>query len=335
MDFEEVYPRIFVYKNVYDEIDKLFEYVKFMESNSTGEYIFEKWKDWFIFGTYGLVNVHGDDGEYMDDSELCRIEKYCYDTLKNATVKVVNHYMEYNQIEWPQNSFVTSPNIAKYFDEKELPAEHTNADKDNLRMQFHTDYPIGEWFWPGRKFLITANTYINDDYDGGEVVFLHGENIIPVKPKAGEIIVFPSGSPLYPKAPEGEPYFHAVNSPSGAEKYFTRSYIQYETTDTTIWDQKRSEFNSEEEWDSYIQSLVRGGHNTAAIYMGEPPEKKGKIVYMDKTMLEKFWISFRLDKYTVGEKFWISITPLAAELYDIDHKHHYIPRSEHCIPDSE
>lgn len=326
MNFEEVYPRIFVYKNVYDEIDKLFECVKFIESNSTGEYIFEKWKDWFVFGTYCSANPNLDEDEIADDSELFEIEKYVYHTLNDATKKVVNHYMDYNQIDWPDHSFVTSSNIAKYFDIKELSSEHNPL--DNLRMQFHTDYPIAEWFWPERKFLITANIYINDDYDGGEVIFLHNENIIPVKPKAGEIIVFPSGSPLYPKAPEREPYFHAVNGISNGEKYFTRSYVQYQTTDTTVWDQKKSEFDSEEEWDLYLQTLVRGGHNTASVYMGDPPQDGDVFYDMHRTM-------FVLDRYKEGEKFWISMTPLATELYDIGDKQHYVARTEHCVPEPE
>lgn len=326
MNFEEIYPNIIVYRDLYENVEELFNKTKFIEKEADGSYLFEKWSKWFIFGTYSSINC-GFDSSWEADNECKLAEKYCYENISNASRNAVEHYMNYYNVDWPENSFVTNPNIARYTREEDLSQEDKTPD-DNLRMQFHTDYPIGEWYWPGRKFLLTCNTYINDNYDGGEVVFLHRDDIISYKPKAGEVLVFPSGSPLFPKYPNRQPYFHAVNSPSINDKYFVRTYLQYDITENETWDDLRSKFDTDEEWEQFLKHEGRSGHNTAAVYMGDMPNLEEEIFDMDEA---KFLVS----KYEPGMKFWVSTTSVPGKLYDFDGVENFLFRDDHCVPKEE
>ena len=102
-------------------------------------------------------------------------------------------------------------------------------------MNYHTDFIKSEADMPGRKFLITCTTYINDDYDGGSVEFYITDNgdTVSYKPKAGEILVFPSG----------EPYYHGVTNIHNGEKFFIRNFVMSPPFEgTKEWLKNQQEF---------------------------------------------------------------------------------------------
>ena len=54
-----------------------------------------------------------------------------------------------------------------------------------------------------------------DDYDGGDICFYINGDFVNYKPKAGDILVFPSGMP----------YYHGVKTIRNGNKFFIRNFI--------------------------------------------------------------------------------------------------------------
>jgi len=321
MKYEEIYPSIIVYKDVIGDIDKLYDLVVKSESSSKGDFILEEWVQWFVFGTYVSVRNEVDDGLLLDfkqnpiQDEWYQKELYIYEQISNATKKCIDHYASMKQISFPDGSFITRPNIAKYI-RLEWLGDDRPEDWGDYAMQFHTDYEIGKWFTKCRQFLLTANLYLNDDYEGGEIIFLHNENIINYKPKKGDLIVFPSGSPRYPEEPFRDPYFHAVSVVESGEKYFTRSYVQYETDYSDYWYELKSSCSSDEEFNSNIESIYKSGHNTVGVFIGDKPYSGISVKYSPKL--------HKNNKI----KIWVSASEYVKLIYDVKSKNMYFRDSD-------
>lgn len=88
--------------------------------------------------------------------------------------------------------------------------ENTNRE---YAIGWHTDRFPGLDYSPGPKPIITVTLYLNDDYEGGEVAFLHENDskVSVYKPAAGDITVFPSSIPFlhaaFPLTSDGNKYF--------------------------------------------------------------------------------------------------------------------------------
>lgn len=262
LDYKEIYPKIFVYNKLLPDADKLHQIMQLSEENSEGKCVYSKWVDWFIFGKYcnsknidTVIEDLSNDKDY--DYQLFEKEYLLYRRLKESTAAAISHYIAANNITLPKDCFITGQNIGRY-----------NPDVDTgegKTMQYHTDYGIGEWYWPGEKFLLTATTYVNDDYEGGEIMFSIGDNIIKYKPEAGDILVFPSGSPLYPG---GEPYFHGVDGIRKSSKFLVRMYLKYVAKGEKKWYDGQEKYG-EDEWYKIAKERAEG-HNTIGIFDGQP-----------------------------------------------------------------
>jgi hypothetical protein len=323
IDYEEIYPNIIVYKNLYSNIKELFDKILFSKKNSKGDFIFEKWREWFTFGDYvsTIPNRNGnhDDPNFLknvpqaDVPKVHEAEYYCYKNIYEASQLSLIHYVKYFNVNIPENSQITQPNIARYSSRNYLSKQKKYRPGD-LAMEFHTDYPISEWYWPGRKFLLTCNTYINDNYLGGEIIFMHGNKIVPYKPVAGDVIVFPSGSPLFPIVPERKPYFHAVAIPCNNDKYFVRTYIQYEEGITNEWEIRKKSFPDEDSFNKFLDQESKNGMNIAEAFLGNKKLDSNKEFYEP----DEDCRGFNLLDYNLGENFWTRVDKKVFDLYDID-----------------
>ena len=207
IEYKELYPKIHLYTNLLPDANKLYEIMKKSEKESEGKYHLKNWDQWSHFGTYSQSKNDMEDsekGQQYDD------EKYLANRVAEAYGVAIDHYIEKTKPELPEGSQLVSSSFSKY--KKDVVA----AEK-KLAMNYHTDFIKSERDMPGRKFLITCTTYINDDYDGGSVEFFITDNgdTISYKPKAGEILVFPSG----------EPYYHGVTNIHNGEKFFIRNFV--------------------------------------------------------------------------------------------------------------
>jgi hypothetical protein len=114
--------------------------------------------------------------------------------------------------------------LARYIPDENL------IDNEELTMNYHTDYMPEDAESPGDKFGITGVLYPNDDYEGGGLIFkvVQKDGSIKefnYKPKAGDLVVFPSGPP----------YYHGVERIYGSPKYITRLYWMYHFEGTDTW----------------------------------------------------------------------------------------------------
>ncbi len=113
---------------------------------------------------YDLKFKRDQVGKYIADSDVLR---ECYDIVDVGLNKSLRHY----ESVWNFNiNYKEAFNFVKY-----LPGEF---------FKIHADHG------PYYTCTVSAVVYLNDDYEGGEIEFPRHDLVL--KPKAGDIILFPS-----------------------------------------------------------------------------------------------------------------------------------------------
>lgn len=216
--YVEIGPFIRIYKNLLPENSLLRQGLDKMADANGKESLYSEWEDWFVFGKYSHEKNNLTGTTLKVDATLNE-ELRLHRSINDATKMAMAHYVGDYKISLPEKSFMTNVNLAFYNDGVDI-----SSDGTNMAMNFHSDYVFPSHGWPGEKFLITVTTYINDDYEGGEIVFLYENTLLTYKPQAGDIIVFPSGNPIFP---QNSPYLHQVKTPLNGRKYILRSFLKY------------------------------------------------------------------------------------------------------------
>lgn len=246
----EIYPQIFVYKNVFKDIDST--YLELKNSNGEEDGLFSPWTQWSLFGTYlnptFANHPHGLSIEYIEAIET-KTEKQekqklaILELFKNFYL-VTQDYAVKNNVDFDTERDVltnsgepikewrmTGPSIARYRTDIE----------DEVAMTYHSDYIREPIVSPGYKFAITALAYFNDDYEGGEIDFIVDGEAYMYKPEAGDFLVFPSGHPDILKK-NGSVYLHGVMPATGSNKYLSRMYWMKYSSGDAEWFEKEEEF---------------------------------------------------------------------------------------------
>ena len=199
--------------NLADKIDVYHNVIPNFEEFINNVYSVDKelWKNWGSFGYYTTLTTEafsGDPHSFITKTRETDLnKKYISQVFSEIFKNITSDYIKRNEIDLP-NWHSSEPQLCKYFPKK---VKYTG-----LILPFHTDYQQERSQMPGIKHGITANLYINDDYEGGEVLFLvePDDQIISYKAKAGDLIVFPSSAP----------YYHGVKNVLDGEKYIIRSF---------------------------------------------------------------------------------------------------------------
>ena len=225
LEYTELYPQIIVYKNMLKDSKKAYNTLLNSEKDNGNNYLSE-WTPWATFGMY----AHAKDNHELNGSENGEqfdAEKELEEEISDSYKKALTHYSQHYNITFPENSEITSNSYCKYF---------ANLDtlKNNLTMQYHTDYNISEKDMPGPKFHTTCTFYINDNYDGGDVQYYINGDVINYKPEAGSIVIFPSS----------EPYWHGVKTITNGNKYFIRNFVVYPYDGNPEWLEKQKLFGA-------------------------------------------------------------------------------------------
>jgi hypothetical protein len=228
--YQEIYPRVLVYKGLFSNPMRTAEILKNSSVSNSTTHFFKDWQQWggvdnnVVFGQY--VPSLGMDFNELE--MLASLDAYhqaqeefqvIIEVIKNFFA-ATNHFMQKFNIQKDDTWTHTPPSFCRYI-------PNTDVRTTDLFMQFHTDYIIEKAAEPGDKFAITTTMYFNDDYEGGEITFKIKGSEFTYKPQAGDLLVFPSGHPLI--LMEGEnPIMHAVNpiGLNGPDRFIVRMFHQ-------------------------------------------------------------------------------------------------------------
>ena len=236
---EYIHDLICVYRKLLPNHEYLLRTIHNSEQIHKGKYIYEEWTDWLSFGKYSsekreLIS------EPITINDGFQTEFRLHESLGLATSCAISNYVTSNNVPLPDSSFITTPSLARY---RLIQERSEDALFGNLAMGYHSDFQIESMGSPGEKFLITCITYLGDDYDGGEIQFFVLGKVFTYKPKSGDILVFPSGSPLFPG---GKPYFHSVKCVTRGNKIMARNFLKYPFAGTEEWHENVTKYGIEE-----------------------------------------------------------------------------------------
>jgi hypothetical protein len=259
----EIYPKIFVYKNLFKDIDKTYALLK--NSNGEEDGIFNPWTQWSEFGEY--LNPMLKDIPYsfmLDDIKQLNTKTLKQEEQKLAIIELFENfyiatqdYIAKNNVDFNINKTlvnkkgekieewkINGPSIARHRIDREGP----------IAMTYHSDYIREPITSPGYKFAITALAYFNDNYDGGEIDFVVNNEAYKYKPVAGDYLVFPSGHPELLMS-EKFIYLHGVMPTKNNSKYLSRMYWMKYSTGEDLWFEKEKEFG-QIVWDEMQEEIM-------------------------------------------------------------------------------
>lgn len=246
-----LYPKVNVYQNAIPNHKEYIDLLKRSQSEPP-QHLFAKWDDWYGFGlmmNLGM-NISHDytndyNGEPLDlNNEYAVKQMEFLKDLDNVFFSVTKDYIDQYSISLP-NWHPSGFSICKYYE---------TIQENHLAMHYHTDYVGANAEAPGLKFAVTCTMYLNDDYEGGGLSFLEEEtgDVIDYKPKAGDVVVFPSGDPITGTSH----YFHGVDKISNGDKYLVRTFWQYNYEGSKEWWEGHSKYGKDE-WEKINKERLK------------------------------------------------------------------------------
>ena len=229
MEVKNLYPRISIYSGLLDPTLNIPKALR-------GTY---DWTSWYTFGEQTVIQLDRKtfdsfptEQEWGALKESIEQPNPAADAILNSFYKATKHYVETNDITPVAWNF-NSPAVCMY--------ETNGGASEDTAMHYHTDLQQEKRAEPGYKPYITCTMYLNDDYEGGEIAFKIAKkdgsfDEVVYKPKAGDILVFPSD----------QPYYHGVRLTTKGQKYFVRSFWDYYFAGTEEWHANQNKYGAEE-----------------------------------------------------------------------------------------
>jgi hypothetical protein len=191
-DLKRLNNDIWYFKNVVSYPQELLQFINEVDENSESYNQITKWNAWTasddIDFVYGKTKNILTDNFYNKNNSLSQKILYIKNSFEMAFDMCLKQYLSAHGLN---------------------PADY------KLMME---QIPIRQWVGPGMgphcdtydgdtDLAFSMITYINEDYEGGEICFPnHG---ITLKPAAGSLVIFPSQ----------EPYLHEVKNVLSGERY--------------------------------------------------------------------------------------------------------------------
>lgn len=233
----EICKRINVYRDLFENLEETFNFIKDTEANNNS--LLGSWEDWYVFGkilrTCSLKDVTAINEKNKKEIKIYEELLNIVDTTLKNHIEKYGYEKVVDQYEWQ----ISGPSVCKY-----EPTDKGPHEDPNHALTYHTDYQNEFDGQPGLKSGFTITIYFNDDFDGGDVDFYTGEEVVRYKPKAGDVVIFPSGSPDID--PDNR-YLHASHIVKDKPKYFARFFAVYNKEATQEYLDGVEKYG-EEEW---------------------------------------------------------------------------------------
>ena len=239
-DIEVLFDDVIVYKNALPNTSTIMDILQKSKLKQKEENtLFSEWGSWYGFGDQvgmpwvpwvGTIDQIINNDFIIKNSEILNDEdeqKYVAEVISSVFYAITKDYMARTKIlpiDW------TPMGIAV--------CRYQVIDTPELGMAYHTDYVESKIGEPGYKFGITCTMYPNDNYKGGEILFLNTDTtqVIEYTPSAGDIVMFPSAAP----------YYHGVNKILEGEKYIVRVFWGYDFPGSEEWFLNEKKYGKEE-----------------------------------------------------------------------------------------
>jgi hypothetical protein len=239
-DVEVLFNDVIVYKNALPNTSTIMDIIKKSKLKEKADHTyFLGWNGWYTFGDQvsmpwvPYVDTIEElisnefvvkDSEILDGEDE---EKYVAEAISSVFYAITKDYMARTNtlpLDW------TPMGIAV--------CRYQVIETPEMGMAYHTDYAQSKVHEPGYKFGITCTMYPNDNYKGGEILFLNTDTtqVIEYTPSAGDIVMFPSGAP----------YYHGVNKILEGEKYIVRLFWGYNFPGSEEWFLNEEKYGKEE-----------------------------------------------------------------------------------------
>lgn len=255
MNKKEIFPFVIVYPNAIKDPEKTLKVIQASEVSKSTNY-FSEWHEWDAFGK--KVHLHNHPGAATGEHESD--QKNVVEELYNVIYSGYNDYIaewakeevisEFNKgrpdfwtpvfgnvvTNWELNHIEDTGESDGWMKTTVDIARHKLKHDREYAINYHLD--VGDSYEkPGPRAVISATVYLNDDYDGGGISFLNefGNTIINYKPKAGDMVIFPSG----------KPFFHAALASAGGNKYLARHFLTWNTSGSAAWHENEKKFGKE------------------------------------------------------------------------------------------
>ena len=260
IDKTVLYDKVTVYNNYLKDTDQYKQLLIDSEFKIGGKYYFNEWKPWYTLGSMMDTNMPDKGVKIQDiypDNEHALLQKKFMEAAADAFFTTTEDYIKEWGITLPkwQRSALS---VCKFVP---TPPEK----QQYLALEYHTDTHHFNEDSPGNKFAVTCTMYLNDDYEGGEISFLDEVNgkVVKYKPKAGDVIVFPSG----------QPYFHGTHQIWKGDRYIIRTWWFEDFPGTEEWLENEKKYGKEEwakmEKERISLAYESGQYHRHVVYPGE------------------------------------------------------------------
>lgn len=236
----KIFSNVIVYKKLFSSIENTLNIIKNSE-DALEQFYISKWTNW---GDFGRISKTEDEKTFYqqiflgDDAE--KQKNIISELFSNYNLAIQDYVLECrNSLIWPE--YVDHFNIDKnpwVGVRADILKYNLSVRRWNMALHYHVDQNRWEEGMAGQKFILTATTYLNDNYKGGEISFLNNETneIVTYKPEAGDMIIFPS---FYP-------YHHGVLPVTSGEKYLIRMFHKWDYPGSKEWQDKKNKYGIEE-----------------------------------------------------------------------------------------
>jgi hypothetical protein len=241
MKKEILYPKVVVYRDAFPNPEILVDRLK----------RYQDWEKWYDVGKQ-IVIGRGLSGNFDNFpspaeweavqnkfvepiSELADVQK----TIESVFYDLTKDYLKEFPFEVDNWQRFASNILCYETRDKDFVTREASG-TEALALPFHTDLHQPTKDELGVKPFLTVTIYLNDDHEGGEIAYrifdgsfedcqVVGDQLIPIieynkpidqftyKPKAGDVIIFPSDIP----------YYHGVYKVTKGSKYFIRTFWMY------------------------------------------------------------------------------------------------------------